>query len=177
MFKKFNNKGFTLLELIIVITVLAILSAVAVQSFSGQGQGAKISAHASNIAQIENAADRYATDFVWKKTDLQVEIGDAHPLVTMGYLKKAPLNPWKKDKSIGGAVDLKAYSYVLDYKIVDINGKLKLNVIPRLIQVDSSGAIDAANMEATTDAEKVSAAVFVPADMDDANATAYFIEE
>jgi len=54
-----NEKGFTLLELIIVITLLGILAGVSVQVFKGRGESTRITAHKSNIAILESTADVY----------------------------------------------------------------------------------------------------------------------
>ncbi|OGO85876.1 MAG: hypothetical protein A2Y24_08065 [Clostridiales bacterium GWE2_32_10] len=170
MLKNINKKGFTLLELVIVITILAILAAVAVQSFSGQGQGAKTSAHLSNLSQIENAAERYEVDFNWQESDFHTVIDSSHKLVSLGYLRKAVINPWKNDS----AMEATDFGYVLDFNIIEINGKLKLQPVPRLVKLDAAGKVHSDKKEITNDIDNPSVADFTPGDTTDANYTEYF---
>ena len=52
MEKDFKNKGFSLVELVVVIAVLAILSAVAIPAFIGVRNNAKVSAAKSSLINI-----------------------------------------------------------------------------------------------------------------------------
>jgi prepilin-type N-terminal cleavage/methylation domain-containing protein len=56
------RRGFTLLELVIVIVVLAIIAAIAIPRLSQAGQGASASALQSNLAVLRNAIDLYAAE-------------------------------------------------------------------------------------------------------------------
>ncbi len=60
MFKKFRNqKGFTLVELIVVIVIIGILAAIAVPKFQDLSNSAKAAACKQNQAAIESAAAIY----------------------------------------------------------------------------------------------------------------------
>ncbi len=56
---KEKEKGFTLVELIVVMAILAVLAALAVPRFGGVLSGAKTDANKANEATIERAAEMY----------------------------------------------------------------------------------------------------------------------
>ncbi len=57
-----SSRGFSLVELLVVITILAIISTVAYTSFSGATDKAKNSKRVENLAAIENALQLYRQD-------------------------------------------------------------------------------------------------------------------
>lgn len=57
--KNRNQQGFTLVELLIVVIILAILAAIIVPQFSAATDDAKQSAYDTNIANIRSAIDLY----------------------------------------------------------------------------------------------------------------------
>jgi len=83
MFRLINNlknkKGFTLIELIVVLAVLAIIMAIAVPRFLGVQKGAELDADYSTGALIAKAAELYNA-----KTGS--EAGNAKVLIDAGYI-------------------------------------------------------------------------------------------
>ena len=59
---KKNNKGFTLVELIAVLGILAIIGAIAVPKFTATRKNAALKAHEANVRTLENAAKLYYTE-------------------------------------------------------------------------------------------------------------------
>jgi type IV pilus assembly protein PilA len=74
--KQRNKKGFTLIELIVVIAILGILALIAIPRFTGMREGANQSAVIANLTNIQKAGEMVAIEknkAIGDVTDLEVE--------------------------------------------------------------------------------------------------------
>lgn len=89
---KLNRKGFTLVELLAVIVLMAVLITVAVPAITKVGKSLKTESFCSKIKIIEAAASEYANDYFTGKENsesnkVSLDNISLMDLVNMGYLK------------------------------------------------------------------------------------------
>ncbi|OGT39466.1 MAG: type II secretion system protein GspG [Gammaproteobacteria bacterium RIFCSPHIGHO2_12_FULL_38_14] len=105
MRKKFTKKqsGFTLIEVMVVVVILAILAAVIVPNILKRPEQARITAVKQDILSIQNALSLYKLDNGFYPTTSQglkalVAKPSSSPVpqnwASGGYLKKLPVDPW-----------------------------------------------------------------------------------
>jgi type IV pilus assembly protein PilA len=88
MFKmmKKGNKGFTLVELMVVVVIIGVLTAIAVPVYNNVTKKAKINAIAANLRIINGAVSQYYTNEAGQPADIDA-------LVTEKYLQSVPTQP------------------------------------------------------------------------------------
>ncbi len=89
--KKRNRKGFTLVELVVVIAILGILAGIAVPKLSKSRENAAIAAHNANVRTLESAATMYIAedgDNISEDAD-----GNIDNTVLMDYVQSWPSVP------------------------------------------------------------------------------------
>jgi len=95
-----EDRGFTLIELMLVLVILAILAGIVVPRFANRSQQAKVTAAGTDIANIEVAIDSFEVDCGrYPTTEEGLMALMAQPANAKGwhgpYLKKAnPTDPW-----------------------------------------------------------------------------------
>ena len=94
------RSGFTLVELLLVLVILATLAAIVIPKFSGRTEQAKLTAARTQISNIETALDAYETDMGSYPTGsdglrMLLEKPANGDDWKGPYMKKAiPLDPW-----------------------------------------------------------------------------------
>lgn len=91
MFKMMRNrKGFTLIELMIVVVILGILAGLAVSEFGGQSEKAQIARVKADLRTIEAAVSLYNIE---NSSEFTGEVDSSCALISGNYLKKVPKSP------------------------------------------------------------------------------------
>ncbi len=95
--KLFKRKGFTLVEIMIVVAIIGILLAIAVPSFMRARETARAKACQENLQKIDSAKEQWALE---RNLPNEFDVGDtatwfADPTIVgpEGYIKKAPVCP------------------------------------------------------------------------------------
>ena len=70
-----NKKGFTLMEMLIVIAIMVVLMAIAIPTFSNQLEGARIATDDANLRSAKSVAMTSAIGQVEKIGEVKMEIG------------------------------------------------------------------------------------------------------
>lgn len=98
-----KQRGFTLIEIMVVVVILGILAAFVVPNLMDKPVQAKITKAKSDITVIESALDLYRLDNNrYPSTDegldaLMDKPADAPAWKEGGYIKKLPKDPWGND--------------------------------------------------------------------------------
>ncbi len=97
------NRGFTLIEVMVVVVILAILAAIIVPRILKRPEEARVTAAKQDILAIQNALSLYKLDNGFYPSTSQgiqalVSKPSGSPVpqnwVAGGYLKKLPVDPW-----------------------------------------------------------------------------------
>jgi len=85
-----SRKGFTLVEIMIVVAIIGILIAIAVPGFIRAREASRTRAIQADLSRIDDANQQYAIEY-------NLDAGDALPaivdLVELGYLRAVPVPP------------------------------------------------------------------------------------
>lgn len=101
-----KTKGFTLIEIMVVIVILGILAAVVVPNIMSRPDEARIAKTKQDVRALETALDLYKLDnFNYPTTEQGLEALVTKPTIPPvpkryredAYLKKVPKDPWQND--------------------------------------------------------------------------------
>jgi len=88
--KKLNKKGFTLIELIVVIAILGILAVIAIPRFTGMRENANLKSIESNLLNIQKAAEMVAAEENVTLRDLEEDTGNGAISDVLGNWPEGP---------------------------------------------------------------------------------------
>jgi len=89
-----KKNGFTLIELMIVIAIIAILASILVPNFGKARDKAKLETCKSNLKSIATALEMYAGDHNGcYQPSSYMRFDETHPVISSGYLKAVPKCP------------------------------------------------------------------------------------
>lgn len=117
--KAASRKGFTLIEILIVVIILGILAAIVIPQFTSASEDAKQSSVASMIQSVRGQLELY-----------KLNHGDSYPAITSGwnqltsqtvfggqtygpYMQSAPINPFNQNGTVGTAATGTANGWAL----------------------------------------------------------------
>ena len=98
-----TQRGFTLIEVMVVVAILGLLAAMVVPNLIGRDEEARITKAKQDISSLENSLDLYRLDnFTYPTVDQGLEAlvkkpsGSPEPkhYKEGGYIKKLPTDPW-----------------------------------------------------------------------------------
>lgn len=98
-----RNRGFSLIELLLVLVILAVLAAVVIPKFTGRSEQAKVTAAQTDIANLEVAIDAFEIDngrFPTAEEGIRIlyERPSDLPSWRGPYLKRGiPVDPWQNE--------------------------------------------------------------------------------
>jgi general secretion pathway protein G len=120
-----SQRGFTLLEIMIVVVIIGLLAAFVAPKFLGNVDTARVNRSKSDIRGIETALNLYRLDnFKYPSTEQGLDALVTNPGETVapnwktgGYLNRVPVDPWNQPYhylSPGQHGEIDIYSYGAD---------------------------------------------------------------
>lgn len=136
--KKKNNKGFTLVELVIVIAILAILVGILAPQYTKYVEKSRKSADASNMDEIIRAIEVYYVEQGVNSTGAETAV-----TITMNKDKTTPVSVTAGDKP------LNLTEYLKNIGNITLKGNWGKDVVATL-KVSKEGGVEVENIEPET---------------------------
>lgn len=120
MHKQDRQRGFTLVELLLVLVILALIGTVVLPSIIGQAEGAKVKAAASQISRLSMSVEAFYLDTGVTPDSLDALVNEPSGVTGWNgpYVKGSLLkDPWGKDyqfRSPGEHGEFDIFSYGAD---------------------------------------------------------------
>lgn len=110
-----NNRGFTLIEILVVIGIMAVLAAVIIPRIVNTSDASKVQADLANVKLLQSAVERYYFDKGEYPTGADDATGDKigtgtlnmTKLISGKYITEAPKDPWSTNANAAAAYQLK----------------------------------------------------------------------
>lgn len=142
--KKKDNKGFTLVELVIVVAILAILVGILAPQYTKYVEKSRQSADAANMDEMVKAVEIYAADGINIPIagDAVITISsDGTSVAAKGNAKAAAGTEESKTKTTVDMVESALKEHVKDYENIKMKSSNWEGNISAEINVDSNGAV------------------------------------
>jgi len=120
-----DRRGFTLIELMVVVVIIGILAAIAVPQFTQQSEKARQGKGKADLKTIGTAIEMYYTENNGTKPDsLNALVGEG------GYLRSYPYDPWGKDYGYGPNTPYEADGIYVPFSLYYSHGDTKVYYPP-----------------------------------------------
>ncbi|MEK7137972.1 MAG: prepilin-type N-terminal cleavage/methylation domain-containing protein [Patescibacteria group bacterium] len=140
--KKLDRKGFTLIEILVVVAIIGILAGVVLVGLRGTGPQARDSRRAADLRQVQNGLElyynknsKYPEVTTW--TALRGELVGATANLGISNLPEDPVNDTATSKIYSYAASTGGTSYVLRALLEEVGSKL-LNNSVEIVDFDAT---------------------------------------
>ena len=135
--KDHRMKGFTLIEIIVVVVIIGLLAAVIAPNIFGQVEEARVKKALSDLRALESALNLYRLDnFNYPSTEQGIQALVTQPSGSPeaknwrkgGYIPRIPLDPWKNEyQYTNSGTEIEIFTYGADGRLGGGDGNKDLS--------------------------------------------------